>query len=252
MSAARVIPYHQGDRRGVTYDAAQFISDEGLVAVAKMGDGTVFEELHKRHAERMFRVAHRITRHREDAEDAVQESFLSAYVHLKTFDGRARFSTWLTRIATNAALMKVRKHRVSREVSVENTGDPLELWPEPTLVDSSPGPEAICAKGEQDAALRDAITKLRPSLRKVVELYQLQECSLHETAKVLGISVAAAKGRLFHARTALRRNKALLQNHGGPRRDSHERSFLADELRGSIRSVAHDRVRARRCDSSPS
>jgi Sigma-70, region 4 len=100
----------------------------------------------------------------------------------------------LTRIAMNVALMKVRKHRVSREVPFENTRDPLELWPERILVDSSLGPEVICAKGEQDAALRDAITKLRPNLRKVVELYQLQECSLHETAKVLGISVAAAKG----------------------------------------------------------
>jgi RNA polymerase sigma factor (sigma-70 family) len=225
MSTARIIPHHQGDEHGVAYDSAQFISDEGLVAVAKMGDGTVFDELHKRHAERMFRVAHRIIRHREDAEDAVQESFLSAYVHLKTFGGRARFSTWLTRIAMNVALMKVRKHRVSREVPFKNTRDPLELWPEPILVDSSLGPEAICAKGERDAALRDAITKLRPNLRKVVELYQLQECSLHETAKVLGISVAAAKGRLFHARNALRRNKALLPHHGGPRRDSHKNSF---------------------------
>jgi hypothetical protein len=60
MSTARIIPHHQGDRHSVAYDSAQFISDEGLVAVAKMGDGTVFDELHKRHAERMFRVAHRI------------------------------------------------------------------------------------------------------------------------------------------------------------------------------------------------
>jgi RNA polymerase sigma-70 factor (ECF subfamily) len=175
------------------------MSDEALVAGAKMGHGSAFHELHERHRERMLWVAHRITRHREDAQDAVQESFLSAYVHLKKFDERARFSTWLTRIATNAALMKIRKKRVSREVGVEDPADAVELS------DSVPNPEEICARAEQRTALKDAIAKLRPTLRSVVELYDLQERSLHETAEALGISAAAAKGRLFHARAALRR-----------------------------------------------
>jgi RNA polymerase sigma factor (sigma-70 family) len=242
MSAARAIPHHHGDGRAVGYDSDKFISDERLVAVAKMGDGTVFDELRRRHAEKMFRVAHRIIRHREDAEDAVQESFLSAYVQLNAFDGRAKFSTWLTRIAINAALMKVRKNRLSREIPLENTAERLDPCPEYELKDFSPNREEICEKEEQEAALRDAIAKLRPSLRKVVELYQLQECSLHETAEVLGISMAAAKGRLFHARTALRRNNALLLNHGGARPDSHKRLFVRDELHRSIRSVGCDRL----------
>lgn len=203
MSTARVIPHHQRDGRALAYDAAKFISDERLVAVAKMGEGTVFDELHRRHSERMFRVAHRITRHREDAEDAAQESFLSAYVHLKKFDERARFSTWLTRIAINAALMKIRKNRVSREVGVNDAADAVELS------DSVPNPEEICARTEKKTALRDAIAKLRPTLRKVVELHDLQERSMHETAETLGISVAAAKARLFHARAALRRTARL-------------------------------------------
>lgn len=202
-TAARVISEHDGGGRNFTSDAAQFMSDEALVAGAKMGHRSFFDELHKRHRERMFRVAHRITRHREDAQDAVQESFLSAYVHLKKFDERARFSTWLTRIATNAALMKIRKNRVSREVGVEDRADAIELS------DSLPNPEEICARTEQRAALKDAIAKLRPTLRSVVELYDLQECSLHETAEILGISLAAAKGRLFHARAALRRTAKL-------------------------------------------
>jgi len=203
--AARIISPHQGDRRSIGSDAPQLMSDEGLVAVAKMGDRTAFDELHKRHAAKMFRVAHRITRHREDAEDAVQESFLNAYVHLKNFEGRARFSTWLSRIASNAALMKVRRNRVSREVPIEEPTERFEFRPEDKLEDTSPNPEEICAKGEQEAALRDAIAKLRPTLREAVELYQFLECSLHETANVLGISVAATKGRLFHARATLRR-----------------------------------------------
>jgi RNA polymerase sigma-70 factor (ECF subfamily) len=199
MSAARVISEHHGGSRNFTSEAAQFMSDEALVAGAKMGHGSVFEELHNRHRERMFRVARRITRDREDAQDAVQECFLSAYVHLKKFDERARFSTWLTRIAINAALMKIRRNRVSLEVGVEDAADVVELS------DSVPDPEEICARTEQKAALRDAIAKLRPTLRNVVELHDLQECSLHETAEKLEISVAAAKGRLFHARATLRR-----------------------------------------------
>jgi RNA polymerase sigma-70 factor (ECF subfamily) len=203
--AARTILPHRANKRSIGSDAPQLISDEGLVAVAKMGHRTAFDELHKRHAAKMFRVAHRITRHREDAEDAVQESFLNAYVHLKNFEERARFSTWLTRITSNAALMKVRKNRLSREVPIEEPAEPLEFRPVDKLKDSSANPEEICAKGEQQAILRDAIAKLRPTLRKAVELYQLRECSLPETAKVLGISIAATKGRVFHARATLRR-----------------------------------------------
>src|SRR6202008_5020612 len=87
----------------------QQVSDNMLVAVAKSSDKSAFDELPKLHAEKMFRTARRITRNREDAEDAVQECFLNAFVHLKSFDGRSQFSTWLTRIAVNAALMKLRK-----------------------------------------------------------------------------------------------------------------------------------------------
>jgi RNA polymerase sigma factor (sigma-70 family) len=203
MSVARAISEHHEDSRNFTFDAAQFMSDEALVAGAKVGHGSVFDELHERHRERIFRVAHRITRHREDAQDAVQESFLSAYVHLKKFDENARSSTWLTRIAINAALMKIRKNRVSREVGVEDAADAVELS------DGMPNPEELCARSEQKAALRDAIAKLRPTLRNVVELHDLPECSLHETAEALGISVAAAKVRLFHARAALRSTAKL-------------------------------------------
>src|SRR6201988_2676004 len=120
MTAVDVFSETQIGHHSVMSDAFLFMSDELLVAAAKMGHRTVFNELHKRHAERMLRVAQRITRHREDAEDAVQESFLCAYLHIKSFDGRARFGTWLTRIAINAALMKVRKNRKSREVPLEN------------------------------------------------------------------------------------------------------------------------------------
>jgi RNA polymerase sigma factor (sigma-70 family) len=203
MSAARVISGPHGGCRDFTSDAAPFMSDEALVAGAKMGHGSFFDELHERHRDRMFRVAHRITRHREDAQDAVQESFLSAYVHLEKFDERAKFSTWLTRIAINAALMKVRENRASRKVGLEDAVDAVGLS------DSAPNPEETYRRTEQEAALRDAIAKLRPRLQNIVELHDLREYSLHEIAGALGISVAAAKARLFHARAALRRAPEL-------------------------------------------
>jgi RNA polymerase sigma-70 factor, ECF subfamily len=99
--------------------------------------------------------------------------------------------------------MKVRKNRTSRTVGVEDATDALEVS------DSVPNPEEICGRTEQKAALRDAIAKLRPTLRTVVELHDLQEHSLHEIAEALGISVSAAKARLFHARAALRRTAEL-------------------------------------------
>ena len=89
------------------------VSDDRLVAAAQTGDTSAFDELCKRHTQRIFRMTHRITRNHEDAEDALQDCLLNAFIHLRSFDGRSRFSTWLTRIAMNAALMKLRKNRVS-------------------------------------------------------------------------------------------------------------------------------------------
>src|ERR1700747_1735084 len=156
MTAADVFSKQQVGSQGGMSDAIRFMSDELLVAAAKTGHQTVFDELHKRHAERMFRVAQRITRHREDAEDAVQESFLCAYLHIKSFDGRARFGTWLTRIAINAALMKVRKNRKSREVPLENPAMSFNSDTKQNLQTRGQNPEQICAKSEREATLRDA------------------------------------------------------------------------------------------------
>ena len=184
-------------------------SDERLVADAKIGHRGAFDELFKRYAQKMFRTARRITRNREDAEDAVQECFLNAFVHLRSFDGRSRFSTWLTRIAVNAALMKLRKVRGSREVSLDEQIETNKLQPERKVTNSSLNPEESYAQSEREAIVRSAVVELRPKIRKVLELHQLQEFSMRETAEVLGISVAAVKARLFHARAELRRASQL-------------------------------------------
>jgi RNA polymerase sigma factor (sigma-70 family) len=175
MSAAGMIPLNSRGSSNSS-DDQQVFGDEKLVAAAKIGHTAAFDELYRRHADKISHVAHRITRNREDAEDVVQESFLRAFIHLKSFDGRSRFSTWLTRIAINSAL----------------------------IADPSLNPERLLAEHERETILRNAITKLRPRIREAVEIH-LQERSLEDTAKALGISLGAAKGRLFQARTVIRR-----------------------------------------------
>ena len=229
MAAAQVISLPRGGNAKDSSDDTRLMSDENLVAIAKKGQRTAFDELHNRHAGKMFRVAHRITGNREDAEDVVQECFLNAFIHVKAFDERSKFLTWLTRIAINAALMKLRKNRASREVRPKDPAEALNFRIKETLADSLPNPEERFARMERETILRDAIARLRPPLRQVIEVHKLHECSLSETAEVLGISVAAAKARVFHARVALRRARALAGKASKyPRVDSETRAVEID------------------------
>lgn len=189
--------------------ATQQLSDAQLLSAARKGDQAAFGELFERHAKKILHSTLRITRNREDAEDALQECFLSGLVHLNDFDGRSQLSTWLTRIAINAALMKLRRNRYSREVPMELVDEEGIERPRFQLIDGSLNPEDSYAEQERARLLRDALAGLRPRVRAAIEICQLQECSIKETARKLGISAAAAKGRLFHARVALR--KACLQ-----------------------------------------
>jgi RNA polymerase sigma-70 factor (ECF subfamily) len=183
-------------------------SEEQLIAAAKIGRRAPFGELCERHGEKVLRVLHRIVRNREDAEDALQDSFLSAFAHVKDFDERSRFATWLTRIAINAALMKIRKNRAAKEVPMDEPNPSFEAVAQREFQDDAPDPEENCSAGERKEILNRAILELRPRAREVVEL-QLQERSLRETAQILGISSVAAKARMFHARVALNRMPLL-------------------------------------------
>jgi RNA polymerase sigma-70 factor (ECF subfamily) len=194
-------------------------SEEHLIASAKTGKRAPFGELYGRHGKKVFCVAHRITRNREDAEDAVQDCFLSAFVHLNDFDGRSRFATWLTRIAINAALMKLRKKHGMREVPMDEPNPQSELEAQREIQDDAPDPEETYYRRERRELVNTAISGLRPRVREVVELQQLQEHSVRETAQILGISTAAVKGRMFHARITLHR-MPLVQRVVGSNRPS--------------------------------
>jgi len=178
--------------------------DASLVAAAKARDIRAFEVLVERHERRIFSTAQRITRNREDADDVAQQSFQKAFIHLKRFDGRSLFCTWLTRIAINEALMLLRRKRGSPEVPIEESSTRIESALPLDFPDSAPSPEDSCFYREQEQVLSAALSKLRPGIRQAIELRELGELSTGETAPVMGLSVSAVKGRLFHGRRKLR------------------------------------------------
>jgi RNA polymerase sigma factor (sigma-70 family) len=182
-------------------------TDEALVAAAKSGDHPAFVELWTRYSNTAFKVVYRVTGNRDDAEDAIQDAWMRAYVHLKSFDGRAKFSTWLTRIAINSALMVLRRNRARSEVSLDWSPD-SETWRQWELADKRANTEERYARKEVEGHLSRAIHRLRPALRTVIEIQQLHDGSVKEIAEVAGISVAAVKSRLLRARIVLRRSMA--------------------------------------------
>jgi RNA polymerase sigma factor (sigma-70 family) len=183
----------------------QEVNESRLVEAAKGGQSAAFGKLCERYGQQLLRAAHRITRSHEDAEDAVQDAMLRAFVHLHDFDGRSTFGTWLTRIAINSALMILRKKRSSLVVAMGSTNEFGSGVLNFELPDRAPSPERRYAQREEKQILNKAVQKLRPALRQVINIQHAQEGSMRETAKAMGISVAAAKARLFHAKAALRR-----------------------------------------------
>jgi len=179
--------------------------DAALVAGAKTGDAHAFELLVQRHEGKIFSLAHRMTRNREDAEDVAQQSFQKAFIHLKKFEGESLFSTWLTRIAINEALMLLRRRRGTREVPMAESNTEGETALPLDIPDAGPNPEDSCMQREQERILSAAVNELTPGMRKAIELRELGELSTGETAQVMGLSVGAVKARVFHGRRKLRK-----------------------------------------------
>jgi RNA polymerase sigma-70 factor, ECF subfamily len=178
--------------------------DEGFVPAAKSGDPQAFEIIVKRYEPKIFAVALRYARVAEDAEDIVQQTFQKAFLHLQRFEGKSSFSTWLTRIAINEALMLLRRNRALREVSLEGAGD-TETVASFDVPDSGPDPEADYLERERVRVLSAAVKKLPVTLRSAIELREFAEMSTRETAQRMGLSTAAVKGRIFHGKKRLRR-----------------------------------------------
>jgi RNA polymerase sigma-70 factor, ECF subfamily len=193
----------QNHQWAVNLDAEQD-SDARLLTAAKSGHSHAFGELFNRYRRRIFHLAQRIMRNHEDAEDVVQEAFQLAFVHLRDFKGDSRFSTWLSRIAINVGLMKLRRKARKVEVSIDEQSDSEEMSFRDAVTDLAPNPEQDCLRQERSRILREALAELRPNARRVLELYELEGRSMKEIAESMGISVAAVKARLFHARPKMR------------------------------------------------
>jgi RNA polymerase sigma-70 factor (ECF subfamily) len=175
-----------------------------FLAAAKRGDSAAFEILCKQSANTVFHLARRMMRNNEDAEDVVQESLQQAFIHLESFNGDSRFSTWLSRIAINAALMKLRKKRRLSDVSLDESAETEGPSSRLEVEDQGLNPEQLYAQKEQQRILSEAMNDLTPGTRKAIELRELDERSTEETARIMGISVGAVKARVFHGRRKLR------------------------------------------------
>ncbi len=191
-----------GISNGVALDP---MSDDGLVAAAQSGQEWAFVELCARNSQRVFSMIYRVTRNREDAEDALQSSILRALLHMKQFDGRSSFATWFTRIGINSALMILRQKRFRPESSID-TAPEEEGWHPLQIADYALNPEERYAAYERSMHLKRAICQLPPSLRSVVEMGKMEGHSMKQIADRMRISVPAAKSRLGRAKAALRKS----------------------------------------------
>jgi len=186
-------------------------TDEDLVKAAQSGDHEAFAELCRRHGQAVKRRILGIVRHQEDAEDALQETLFRAYANLGGFRQSCKFSTWITAIGINMALIAIRKRKTRREADMDDTEG--STW---DVADQAPGPERCVAKEQIVLLLLKKIQALTPKMRDVVISHYGHDCSLQETAEALGISVAAVKSRLSRGRRSLRSSferKGLLGRH---------------------------------------
>ena len=180
-------------------------NDLDLVHACKNGDVAAFEQLVKRYDRKLLRIAQHVTHNREDSEDAVQEAFLKAFQHLGEFREDSKFSTWLIRITLNQSLMKLRKQRRSiREVPLEEDFQAGERILPMEVIDWVPDPEQLYRTSELRDILIKALRELRPILRAVFVLRDIEGLSIAETAEVLSLSHTAVKARLWRGRLQLR------------------------------------------------
>src|SRR6267378_2086317 len=183
---------------------AEVFDEAPLVERARSGDAAAFSELVNRYERKIFRLAKHITQNDEDAEDVLQETFLKAYSHLDTFQGQSKFYTWIVRIAVNEALMKLRKRKSSKTVSLDEPTDTGEETMVREIAVWDEDPEQKYSQSELREILDKAVESLKPAFRTVFVLRDIEELSTEETASALDISIPAVKSRLLRARLQLR------------------------------------------------
>ena len=184
--------------------ATQNGSDVNLVNAARAGDIQAFGELVRRYDRLVFRVVRSMAESTQEAEDIAQEAFVKAFRNIRTFEGRAAFSTWLVRIAVNEALGRIRLRQKFPIAPLEFAVGDEENVRALQIASPAAGPEELCSKRELRSALTRAVHRLRPRLRAVFVLRDMQGMSAQQTAEILRITVGTVKARLFRARQRLR------------------------------------------------
>ncbi len=174
------------------------------IALLRKGDRAEFAKVVEAYSGMIYRLALKMLGDPQDAEDVLQETFIKAYHHLAEFDGRSHVSTWLYRIATNEALMLIRRQRQPMLSIDEPLEDDEAIAPPVEIVDWCCLPEDELMSAEARAYLDKAVEKLTPNLRAVFLLRDVEGLSTRETAKVLNLSETAVKTRLSRARLQLR------------------------------------------------
>jgi RNA polymerase sigma-70 factor, ECF subfamily len=196
--------FNSPDWRKKGADEASDLSDDVLISAAQAGQEWAFVELCFRYSKRILFMLYKITKNREDAEDALQESVLKAFVHFADFNRASSFATWFTRIGINSALMILRRKRARPEISADSSVDESARQFQWEIADRRLNPEDHYIELEKHRRLQSAISKLPKGFRHVVESRQRSGASIKELAKEAGITVAATKSRLLRARQVLR------------------------------------------------
>lgn len=188
----------------MTVSGGPSIDESALVERTREGDAKAFAALVRRYEGKIFRLAQNITQNREDAEDVLQETFLKAYEHLDQFQGNSKFYTWIVRIAVNQALMKLRKRKTDKTVSIDESIDTGEDTVTREIAAWDENPEQRYSREEIAEILHAAIESLAAPYRAVFVLRDMEELSTEETAEALDLSIPAVKSRLLRARLQLR------------------------------------------------
>ncbi len=194
------------------------VSEESLVQAGQHGDAQALNTLFHRHQRTLFHSALGIMGNHQDAEDALQDGLLTAFRNLKSFEGRSQFSTWLTRVVINAALMRRRGQAVRPSAAAAESINRDEIPFAERLVSKGPDPEQLFGRLEIREIIKFHIDELAPILRAAFVLRKVREYSTSETAKMLRVSEETLKGRLWRARRQLARrvSRNLLQGMNAP------------------------------------
>ena len=184
-----------------------------LVRQAIAGEEGALEILFAQHSRALFQTALRLLGSPEDAEDALQEAMLSAYRNLPRFEGRSQFSTWMTRIVINAALMRRRSKRAHPALSLDDATEDKTPIAE-RFADGHPSPEQLYASAELSARVKENLETLSPLLRNAFELRELEGLTADEAARALGVSRNTLKARLWRARQQLASRLGDVLRHG--------------------------------------